>query len=168
MNDIINNDAIRKDTVKKISLLIFGWGLTIFMVMALGGYSMDKNRENATFGTLTVVVLLLAIGVFMIWHGFGKAKRIQRLKRYEDIIVEQNIKELDEIAKCIGRPIDFVTKDIQRLLNENYFKDCRIDLKQRILIVGISRTIFCSSCGAKNTTSNSKCRFCGSPLIISE
>lgn len=140
------------------------------------------------FGVITVIV---GIGVIYIIGGVLLKKMAKKLrnsaenvKRYLAIVVNGNVRQLDAICASVGKPYKTVKEELQKMIDDGYFRNAYIDESTREIVLvqaqptgntnysggtGTAtavRVVTCPCCGANNTVSGSgsECEYCGSPL----
>lgn len=115
---------------------------------------------------------------------YKNKKRIQRFNKYMSIISLENQTSLENISSFCSQSIDFVTNDLQTMINKKFFTNAYINkntnkfvIKNKNIIVENNtskkaekleiRVVTCKNCGASNnitSTSTVECEFCGSAL----
>jgi hypothetical protein len=133
---------------------------------------------------ITFVLVLMGIGVALILYGMKTKRSLKRFKSYINIITFENNISLENIAGQTSQSLDFVTKDIEKMIKKKYFANAHIDKKANEIILGKrdikvtsvqeGNNIFnemisvnCKGCGAANSVQkglSSECEFCGSTL----
>lgn len=169
---------------------IVGYGLGTFtLVFLLMGLTMPKDG-----GTIIVIVFLAIIFVgcvFLVISGAKANKRIKRFKRYVSIISKERMNTLDGLASATSQSVDFVTNDLQTMIDKKFFANAHIDLRTREIIIGSEAAsaaastaasepvkvqtdakpetehVKCPGCGAANTKTKgiaSTCEYCGTSI----
>ncbi len=167
---------------------IVGWPLAVFWVIGLIIYlsPSDMTSGDKASGLLISIIFEL-IGIALIVYGIKIKKKVKRFRRYIDIILNNNQIVVDNIASIVGKPINIVMTDLQKMIDKGYFKGAHIDKVSHEIVLdrrsenGVSnkvddsvelssvKVVECKSCGAKNQVRNGsygECEFCGSPLEI--
>ena len=105
----------------------------------------------------------------------------ENIKKYLAIVINGNVRQLDAISSAVGKPYDTVKKDLQKMIDEGYFKNAYINEATREIIIpqvavpqaafatastGAARVVSCPCCGANGTVygATGECEYCGSPL----
>jgi len=161
------------------ALSVVGWILS-----AIGGLII-LSAANQTPGAVVMGVLMLVGGILLLVKASKTKKTAVKYKKYIDIVVNQNVKSIDNIASAVGLPYDVVAKDLQNMINIGYLKDAYIHQGNREIILkqyepaaytqtpvavqASSQTIAirCPGCGANNVVSVgrvSECEYCGTPI----
>jgi len=156
----------------KISSVI-GYSLAFFGLFGFI-YEITEDGEAFFIGFSLFIVLL---GVFFILMGVRIKRRIRRFRRYVTLISVKDMVSLDNIAVATSRPVDFVRRDLQKMIDKRFFKDATIDYvrneinigqrpAQEMAHVGQSQTVVfsCSGCGATGTKTEgvpNSCGYCG-------
>lgn len=144
-------------------------------------------------GTILIVVgvitIVAGVGVIYIIGGIllkVMAKKLlasaENIKKYLAIVVNGNVRQLDAISASIGKPYDTVKADLQKMIDDGYFKNAYIKEDTREIVIAQAqpqphvfdgtgtapsvRVVSCPCCGANNTVSGNlgECEYCGSPL----
>ena len=182
-----------------IALLIVFWPVGLYLL-----YQKAKQDKKMAFtaskilgilGTFFIVIgiitLIAVVGVFYLILGILLKKFAKKLltsaenvKKYLAIIVNGNVRQLDNISAAVGKPYDAVKKDIQALIDDGYLKNAYINESTREVVLAqpavntefnmntaatanaSARIVACSCCGANNTVygATGECEYCGSPL----
>ncbi len=187
---------------------LYSWPVIIvllFLFWPIGLYLLYKKAQSDKktaltaskilnlLGTLFIVVgivtLLVIVGIFYLILGILLKRFAKKLltsadnvKKYLAIVVNGNVRQLDNISATVGKPYDAVKKDLQQLIDDGYFKNAYINESTREIVlaqpaaatnvnvgggVGVStRIVSCPCCGANNTVMGAagECEYCGSPL----
>ena len=157
-------------------------------IMTFGGFlTVMENFDG--FG-LFMVMVFLALAVLSFSARGRKKKETKRAKEYISIIANRNEKQLDSIAKLIGRKYDDVKKDLQKLIDAKIFKGAYIDEESRTIVLPSAaekvavaanagataaapdapvletKIVTCPCCGANNKIVGpiGECEYCGTPL----
>lgn len=166
-------------------LLAVGWILIVFGALGFIGLIGDPDGIGGV-----IIALLLVAGGILLLNKVSKTKKTASIyKKYIDVIVNQNIQSIDNVASAVGLSYEAVAKDLQDMINIGYLKDAYIHqgnreiiLKQREPVpvvyaqtvgteqaVSQAKVVRCSGCGANNTImvgSVSECEYCGTPINV--
>jgi len=174
----ISNLTIIKHKIMGFLANVFGYALVfIFGLTLLFGKLKDAP-------SIISVIIFIILGTLLIVCGIKTKKRIQRFNKYISIISLENQTSLENIASSCSQSIDFVTNDLQAMINKKFFTNAYINkntnefiMKNKNIIVENNnskkakkleiRVITCKNCGASNnitSTSTVECEFCGSAL----
>lgn len=135
-------------------------------------------------GSIIFVLICLAIAAVLIVNGIKIKKTIKRFKKYISIISVENQTSLENIASICSQSIDFVTNDLQKMINKKYFTNAYIDKstnefvlqkKNHITENNVMKkddavelmVVTCKSCGASNSVPKgmvTECEFCGTAI----
>lgn len=187
---------------------LYSWPVIIvllFLFWPVGFYLIYKKAQTDkktaltaskilnVLGTLFIVVgiitLIAVVGVFYLALGIILKKFSKKLinsaenvKKYLAIVINGNVRQLDSIAAAVGKPYDVVKKDLQKLIDDGYFKNAYINEANREIVLAqptvnvevnmggsagaAPRVVSCPCCGANNTVygATGECEYCGSPL----
>ncbi len=97
------------------------------------------------------------------------------------LISVKHFTSLDLISNSVNQSVDFVRKDLQKMIDKKYFKDAHIDIENHEIVIAHTfsenptqskisvevQPVRCPCCGADNAKQNgdsSACEYCGSPL----
>lgn len=198
----MNNDNTLYSWPIIILCLIIFWPVGVYLI-----YKKTQTEKTASLtganllkilGIILIVIgvctIVAFVGIFYLIAGivllvFSKKLRTaaEDTKRYLAIVVNGNVRSLDSISATIGRPYDVVRQDLQKLINDGYFKNAYIDESARQIVLAqpapvnnyaysggavpgavntAPRVVACPCCGANNTISGAtgECEYCGSPL----
>lgn len=132
--------------------------------------------------------LMTLVGIFLIRLGSKTNNRIKRFAKYVDLISNEQMTSLQDIATTTNQSVDFVIKDFQTMIEKKYFESAWLDLNKGEVIMGhkfqnegaharvqvqsqvsqsMKAVVQCSGCGAKNSVEVGqvkKCEFCDTPL----
>ena len=194
----MENNTLYSWPVIIIALILF-WPLGVFLIYKKS--QTDKKTALTVakilniLGTIFIVVgiitLIAIIGIFYLILGIVLkvlAKKMlasaENVKRYISIVINGNLRQLDAIAAAVGKPYDTVKADLQKLIDDGYFKNAYINEATREIVLSApsasvnevsasvagtavqTRVVVCPCCGANNTVSGAvgECEYCGSPL----
>lgn len=171
------SEKARYDENGKV-LKIYGW---IFFIMGIfyvisgitGEVELFKDGDIAT--GITVLLLFLGGGLFLIIKGMQLCKRGKKYNRYVSIVSTISDSTISNIAKAYPDTYDNTLKELQKMMEIGFFSACRLDLESgRIIrpetfekIMPLTYTVTCPSCGAINRvadTHSATCEYCSTPL----
>jgi len=159
-----------------------GWGIGLFIFGAIGFIGCASDYD---LGGCVVAAFFMLGGLVLIIKANKRRKEAESMKQYLSIIVNGNVRRLDEIASTTGRSYDAVRSDVETLINKGYLEDAYINESTREVVLpefdkysnlqksqsttstkASARVIVCPSCGANNTVAGDvgECEYCGSPL----
>lgn len=158
---------------------ILGYFWALLFIVDIGGGAYKRLYD------IIVAIIIFAIpAALLIKHGITAKGRIKRFKRYVGIISVENKTSLTDIASACSQSVDFVTKDLQIMINKKFFVNAYIDRDNNEIVlegknnsnINIdtnsdetveSKTVTCKNCGASNkilADSVGECEYCGSPI----
>lgn len=165
---------------------IFGYTVgAMSLILIVVGVS-DINSYGAV-PTIIMLLFVFILCVLSVIRGNQIKKRIRRFKKYVSLISLAHMTSLENIANSTSQSIDFVRKDIQKMIDKKFFVNATLDMRtNQIIIGGLKRTqqvsshvvmqqnrpienvtINCPSCGAMNVKQKgvpSNCEYCGSAI----
>jgi len=159
---------------KKLNLLSFGL-LAIGVILIIVGVTDDS-------GVLFYGILMVLGGVYLNRKAKNMNVKSDRYKLYLSLIVNQGMTSLDSIAAGAGVPYDQCLTELQKMIDEGYFKGSYIDRTNRLFSLVHAQPVMpvqtatsepiqtkivsCPGCGSNNTIfgSHGECEYCGSPL----
>jgi hypothetical protein len=133
---------------------------------------------------------MMAGAAALVLNGIKIKRRHRRFKKYIGLITVENQTSLENIASSTMQSLDFVTKDIQKMIDKRLFLNAHIDRKTNEIVLqrrntmaeaelaasahaeAVNKpvemvTVTCRGCGAVNSVKKgtaAECEFCGSPL----
>lgn len=186
--------VVTSSIVGKICSVI-GYVYAVYTVFGLIGCIAMQGSGSADFPIESILVTLpIAIGIsaFFIYKGISIKNRIKRFKNYIHIISFENIRSMQNIAARTNKPVNFVLKDLQKMIRKKYFQNAFIDMRTGEIIINIANSniqqqkqnampfkmnnvnnvnskekVECPGCGALNTKvkgSAASCEYCGSSI----
>jgi len=176
----ISNLTIIEHKIMGFLANVFGYTLVfIFGLTLLFGKLKDAP-------SIISVIIFIILGTLLIICGIKTKKRIQRFNTYISIISLENQTSLENIASSCSQSIDFVTNDLQTMINKKFFINAYINkntndfVMKNKNIIGENntakkaekletRTVTCKNCGASNNITSAsavECKFCGSKIEI--
>lgn len=177
---------------KTTGLSVIGWILiawsSLLLITVVSSPSDFKSDGALVF---FMVLLPLAGGIALLRKASKIKKLAARYKTYIDIVVNRNVKSIDNIASATGLSYDAATKDLQDMINIGYLKDAYIHQGNREIILKHqkptpvayaqmkvvkqaapqaapqTKAARCPGCGANNVVAVgrvSECEYCGTPI----
>lgn len=162
-------------------------GLAVLMLLAafVPENAETSNGEETSAGSAVAIAVIFGAGAAVLnWYARGLLARAERYRTYITMVVNQQQTSVDNIAAAVGVSYDTATKDLQRMINLDYFTGAHLDTNQRevVLATPLQAPVFssfsaaspepakivpCSGCGANNRVTAgqaAECEYCGSPL----
>lgn len=108
----------------------------LFSILAMsfgiaGGYAGKLGLVQAA-GFMTVFALA---GLFTGIRGIGQIGRVKRFKKYIQTLAGRGFCAIEELALKVGKPKNYVLKDVKFMIQKNMFLEGHIDQEQQHLIV---------------------------------
>lgn len=163
----------------KAASLIGYTGSFLFLVGAIASFS-----EAQMTGFIYSLILMLLF-VLSAVKGARIKRRIKRFKRYVFLISSRHMTSLAELAAGTSQSVDFVRKDLQKMIDKKFFTNAVIDMSaDEIIIAGRAasvpppgpvpasaqsepETFTCKGCGASGIKEKGQpgiCEYCGSAV----
>lgn len=146
-------------------LSMFGLGQIFFFI----------NGDYGFLG-LSIGLILLARGGYLIYSGYLKRSMLKRLPNYFSCIAHSKNGSLDDISTYLDYPYETVVSDIEFLINKAILEKTFINHSKRMIVSPLigetvlknSNNVICSSCGATNKIIGqaTECEYCGSTLSV--
>ncbi len=169
---------IRINSVLANILIVFGisiaglFGLTAISEIGNNGYKYDTE-------TFIVIVIIMLMGIILIIVGINIKNKIKRVRNYISI-ASCGTKTFEEFASITGKNVEYIEKDLKKLVSKNYFGNTHVDNKRGMIIINdlnitepitkddqIMHTAYCSKCGTKVVKSKLitvHCSHCGAAV----
>lgn len=162
-----------------IRICFGGFFVTIF-ILSLFVDSKDSSGSITEFYMGALFYLIL--GALLLIFGIKAKNRSKRFRQYVALISGEHMTSLQNLAGATSQPLDFVRKDLQKMIDKKFFKNASLNLNTDELVFGnleetpltqatektARKTLNCPGCGAVNPSkangSNSNCEYCGTPL----
>lgn len=165
-------------------LTIIGYVAGIFSLFMVIGSLVYINGEGMRL-VLNMFLFTLVVSVLMIITGARIKRTIKRFKQYISLISGQNMTLLENIAANTNHGVDFVNKDLNKMIKKGFFTNARIDETSREIIIAGHKTnsvvttqlssttptemetYICAGCdahGSKPKGTQSSCEYCGNAV----
>lgn len=159
----------------------FGWLIFLFgmaiLVETIYYYVLTKAIDKSLIGAF---IFFSVIGLILILVAKRRRKNGRKYRMYINIIANQHITSIDNIAAAINTEYNTVLMDIQKMIDMGYFRGSHIDKENRKIVMPETHQIYdttpnepttrimkCNNCGANNKIkvgAAAECEYCGSPL----
>lgn len=166
--------AIKKLLSEKLSFMCRKTGVLSFIgwVSALFGgiiFIITVSNSLNTFGIFISLLFLLG-DILLLIKVSNTTKAVIKYKKYIDIIMNQNIRNIDNIASVIGLSYNTTSKYLQRMINTGYLKDAYIHQGNReIILKQCEFTKYTHELSIHQTPSQtftSRCHYCGTNNLV--
>ena len=91
-----------------------------FFLLGFIGFFVDPASFSRS--DFVVSVVFLAVFIFLIIIGYQISNRVKRFRQYRVLISEHNMSALESIAASISKPVDFVQKDLQKMIDNDFLR----------------------------------------------
>ncbi|MEQ8235210.1 MAG: hypothetical protein ABRQ23_00355 [Syntrophomonadaceae bacterium] len=160
-----------------------GWILIV--IGAVGSIGIVSDPSNDSAGGIIVGLAMIVGGVIVLRKASETKKTAAKYKKYIDIVVNHNIRSIDNIAATVGLSYDVAVKDLQDMINIGYLKDAYINQGNREIVLKQNESaayaqastsdqaatqklaVRCPGCGANNVVVVGRvleCEYCGTPI----
>jgi len=139
--------------------------------------------DEATAAVAVMCLILIAISVLFITKGIQIKRRIKRFKQYIALISGQQMTSLENISASTNQTVDFVTKDLQKMIKMKFFANATIDTSANEIVIGgktkgaqaqaqaaaqVELEAYtcpgCDATGNKPKGTHVECEYCGTPV----
>jgi len=159
-------------------LRIAGYSVGAILILALISGFADAYDGSYTNEALVLSGFLIALCAVLVAIGTRIKRRVHRFRQYVSLMSSQKLTSIADIAARTSRSMDFVQKDLQKMIRKRFFVNASIDMTTRKIIVCAStlpgqggsmecEVFHCSGCGAAGTKAKGMlghCDYCGSPI----
>jgi hypothetical protein len=186
---LIKRVSVDRKTAMSVGKLIgiFGgisYGIAVIGILAC--ISDGFTSEDIT------MILFFGIAGFALRRVAKKIKtEAENIKQYLAIIINGNVRQLDNIAATTGKSYDVVKADVQKMIKKGYLENAYINENTREVVLPIAspapaanpvfanplqsavaptqpqaKIVACPCCGANNTIygATGECEYCGSAI----
>ena len=115
-------------------LKVFGYFCLVGAVFMLIGLTGSQN-DNETEGFAVVFLGYLILGGFIIYASKHMEKFENHYIIYKDIIMNQNERNIQNIALQVGLSCKRTEKELQKMINKGYFDDAYINMESYEIVV---------------------------------
>ena len=187
---LIKRISLDKKVALSVGKLVGVLG-TISLVIAALGFAVSIGEGFDS--TDVSMIAFFGIAGFVLRRYAKKVKNdAENVKQYLAIIVNGNVRQLDNIAAATGKKYDVVKADVQKMIKQGYLKNAYINENTREVVLPSSapaapvatpvftnplqpaaapaqpqaKIVACPCCGANNTIygATGECEYCGSPI----
>lgn len=118
----------RTGRVSNVLYQVFGGiGLGITGLVTFIRFLVAISDNYTTFGGWVANLVFLAAFFGMIRLGISQKRRLKRAERYIQLCGEKRFSDIADLARATGRSVDFVKKDLQRMLDLGMFPEGHLD-----------------------------------------
>lgn len=101
------------------------------LVVYSGTTILIAESSNLIFSGLSLI-----FGLFALSKGSKLRSRIRRFNRYHHLLEGQERYAIGDIATAVGKPVNFVTKDLQKMIGDELFLDAYVDKATGQILIG--------------------------------
>lgn len=76
----------------------------------------------------------LAAGAASIFFGVRKLNRVSRFKAYRNVLGRKTHVPLEKLARAVGKKVDFVRREVEKMITMGLFREGHLDKEQTMLI----------------------------------
>jgi hypothetical protein len=178
----ISRSKARISALKGKMASVFGYTFGVLLIAGIVCTFVGVGTEE-TIQSLPADIFMFLFSAFLIYKGFQIKKRTARLKKYTALISGQQISSLDEIAASTSLSVDFVKKDLQKMITKGYYVDMEIDMAANKIIPGVKTAQIraamqanmdkyekysCPDCGGLGVKPKGEpyaCEYCGNAIL---
>ena len=184
--------VIRRATIDRCFALVVGKilgivGICSYVLVILGILACIINGYFL-YEDIAIILFFAIAGI--VFRKVAKAIKTnaESVRRYLAVIINGNVRQLDQIASATGKSYEVVKKDINKLIQKGYLRNAYIDESTREIVLPVvespenaklnntgpvgthdkpvAQVVTCPCCGANNTIfgNTGECEYCGSPL----
>ncbi len=159
-----------------------------YSILVVFGLPLIFGAFGSDSAQIIFVLVCIGLGTFLIVLGIKNKHRIKRFKIYVGLISMEHMTSLENIASSTSQSIDFVSNDIQKMIDKKFFANANIDKMTNEIIIGETKAqpqivatpqpaqqntiaenenVKCQGCGAMNLKQKGvaiNCEYCGSPI----
>ena len=160
---------------------IAGW---LSIALALIGFMVCLSEGFGSDDVSGIIFFILAGGA-LIFLGKKISDGAQKVKKYINIVVNQEVTNIDRIAECMPTTYEDAKKYLEQMIDRGYFENAYINESTREIVLKQKEIkevdftmeskaqneklimVMCKGCGANNTIiegSVGECEFCGSSI----
>lgn len=187
---LIKRVSVDKKTAMSVGKLIGIFGGVSYGIAVIGIIACISDGFTSDDVTM---ILFFGIAGFALRRAAKKIKaEAESVKQYLAIIINGNVRQLDNIAATTGKSYDAVKADIQKMIKKGYLKNAYINENTREVVLPVAiptspvanpvfanplqpvaapaqpqaKIVACPCCGANNTIygASGECEYCGSPI----
>ncbi len=186
---LIKRVSLDKKVAMSVGKLIGIFGGISYGIAIIGLIACLSDGFDSTDVTM---ILFFGIAGFALRRVAKKIKtEAESVKQYLAIIVNGNVRQLDNIAATTGKSYDVVKADVQKMIKKGYLKNAYINENTREVVLPTAtpapaanpvftnplqgaaapaqpqaKIVACPCCGANNTIygATGECEYCGSPI----
>ncbi len=159
-------------------------GSVIFILGISSIGVINSNTENILYAIISSFVFI-STGAVLILTSYLIKKIKKRLLKYTDLIENNGMTDIDNIASSVGVSYEVVVNDLQKFYDAGILNGYSVDENTRKLVKensisyenneygkykeGECLSIRCKSCGANvivKPTVNSECEYCGNVITV--
>lgn len=142
-----NEQPIYLNTWVIVLAFIFCWPIGVVLLIMRTNSSKQNMFDGATTAKICYIVggilILAGLGTFkssffgglfwtaggiaVIYYGVQNKKKVERYKKYIDLIANQGVRSLDTISNTLNITYSVTKSDIETLISKGTFKGARID-----------------------------------------
>ena len=127
-------DGAPKGSVSGIAWMLLGFG-----TMGIAGVATVQSVLGILMGTEVITALALpvtgaAAGGVVGVYGTGIKNRVDRYRRYVELVKDKLYCSIEELAEKTGRSKRFIRKDLKRMMRKGMFRQAHLDKQESCFI----------------------------------
>lgn len=91
------------------------------------------GMKLVTFGS-AILLAGLGSGLWLLNSGIRSLARLGRFEKYVRVLGKKTYCDLDQLARSVGKPVKYVTKELRKMIEDGMFLEGHIDDEEKSLI----------------------------------
>ena len=111
-----------------------GAPMSLLFLTALLGSTISQEPLAAILPVVIFALIMLAIGAWLTYQGIHLVEMVGRFKVYRRMIGQGTYCKVERLALHVGKNVDYVRRDLQRMIRKGFFLEGHLDDAQTALI----------------------------------
>lgn len=119
-------------------MVLFGFSTAVIMAVVLAGlFALNIALSGIPLMIVPMVIIAIMIALFFIIgiKGQSMRQRVKRFKSYRKILNGREFCDIEELAEAMDKRSDYVVKDLNRMIDMNWFLQGHIDAQKKHLMI---------------------------------